>query len=120
MSFVDVFRDAQSVQVTWAYRAVVGTVIAPASVKSGDGCPRCGSWQMVMVFDETCCTVQGSAPAFNNVGNPLVPAPGAAQPGANLGGHLDPGIGADYLLGQDQARLMASVSNSPGELQALP
>ncbi len=60
--------------------------------------------------------MQGSAPAFNNVGNHLLPTPGAVPPGANLGGHLDPGVGADYLLGQDQARLMASVSNSPGEL----
>ncbi len=66
------------------------------------------------------CAVQGSAPAFNSVGNHLLPTPGAVPPGANLGGHLDPGVGADYLLNQDQARLMASVSNSPGELQLLP
>ena len=66
------------------------------------------------------CAVQGSAPAFKNVGNHLLPTPGAVPPGANLGGHLDPGVGADYLLKLDQARLMASVSNSPGELQLLP
>ena len=64
--------------------------------------------------------MQGSAPPFNNVGNPLLSNPGAVPPGANLGGHLDPGVGADYLLGQDQARLMASVSNSPGKLLPLP
>ena len=63
------------------------------------------------------CAVQGSAPAFNNVGNPLLPPPGAVQPGGNLGGPLDSAIGPDYLIGQgDQARLMASVSNSPGGL----
>ena len=60
--------------------------------------------------------MQGSAPAFNNLGNPLLQPPGAVQPGGGLGGPLDPGMGPDYLIGQgDQARLMASVSNSPGD-----
>jgi hypothetical protein len=62
--------------------------------------------------------VQGSAPAFNNAGNPLLHAPGAVQPGAPFGGHLDAAGGSEYLIGQsDQARLMASVSNSPGALR---
>lgn len=69
----------------------------------------------------TCLTVcagclQGSAPAFNSAGSALLHNPGSAQPGAPFGAHLDPAAGPDFLIGQsDQARLMASVSNSPGE-----
>ena len=64
--------------------------------------------------------VQGSAPAFNNAGTPLLHASGAVQPGAPFGGHLDAGGGSEYLIGQsEQARLMASVSNSPGALRPL-
>ena len=63
--------------------------------------------------------LQGSAPAFNSAGNALLHTPGPAQPGAPFGAHLDPAAGPDYLIGQsDQARLMASVSNSPGEICA--
>ena len=59
---------------------------------------------------------QGSAPAFNSAGSALLHNPGSAQPGAPFGAHLDPAAGPDFLIGQsDQARLMASVSNSPGE-----
>lgn len=71
--------------------------------------------------DKLCCSVQGSAPAFNNVGNPLLQPPGTVQPGANFGGTLDAAVRTDYLIGQsDQARLMASVSNSPGRLRSPP
>ena len=69
----------------------------------------------------TCLTVcagcsQGSAPAFNSAGSALLHNPGSAQPGAPFGAHLDPAAGPDFLIGQsDQARLMASVSNSHGE-----
>ena len=69
----------------------------------------------------TCLTVcagclQGSAPAFNSAGSALLHNPGSAQPGAPFGAHLDSAAGPDFLIGQsDQARLMASVSNSPGE-----
>ena len=69
----------------------------------------------------TCPTVcagcsQGSAPAFNSAGSALLHHSGSAQPGAPFGAHLDPAAGPDFLIGQsDQARLMASVSNSPGE-----